>query len=49
VYDDTRALFHLPAGVVYLDGNSLGAPPLSVAERVDHVIKTEWEITVTVH
>jgi kynureninase len=42
VYDDTRALFHLPAGVIYLDGNSLGALPLSVAERVDHVIKAEW-------
>ena len=42
VYDDTRALFHLPANVIYLDGNSLGALPLGVAERVDHVIKAEW-------
>jgi kynureninase len=42
VYDDTRALFHLPEGVVYLDGNSLGALPLGVAERVGRVIRAEW-------
>jgi kynureninase len=42
VYDDTKVLFHLPAGVIYLDGNSLGALPLGVAERVAHVITAEW-------
>jgi kynureninase len=42
VYDDTKALFHLPDGVIYLDGNSLGALPLGVAERVSRVITTEW-------
>jgi kynureninase len=42
VYDDTRALFHLPSGVTYLDGNSLGALPLGVAERVGRVINVEW-------
>ncbi|MCC8940610.1 kynureninase [Bradyrhizobium sp. Arg68] len=42
VYDDTRAMFHLPAGVVYLDGNSLGALPLGAAGRVAHVITAEW-------
>ncbi|WP_027551379.1 kynureninase [Bradyrhizobium sp. Cp5.3] len=42
VYDDTRALFHLPQGVIYLDGNSLGALPLGVAERVNRVITAEW-------
>ncbi|MGV7217010.1 kynureninase [Bradyrhizobium sp. UFLA05-112] len=42
VYDDTRALFHLPEGVIYLDGNSLGALPLGVAEKVDRVIRREW-------
>ncbi|MGY3036416.1 kynureninase [Bradyrhizobium sp. USDA 4354] len=42
VYDDTRALFHLPDGVIYLDGNSLGALPLGVAERVNRVITDEW-------
>ncbi|PAY06345.1 kynureninase [Bradyrhizobium sp. UFLA03-84] len=42
VYDDTKAMFHLPADVIYLDGNSLGALPLGVAERVAHVITSEW-------
>ncbi|WGD48936.1 kynureninase [Bradyrhizobium sp. CB1650] len=42
VYDDTKALFHLPEGVIYLDGNSLGALPLGVAERVNRVITAEW-------
>lgn len=42
VYDDTKALFHLPDGVIYLDGNSLGALPLGVAERVNRVITDEW-------
>lgn len=44
VYDDTKALFHLPEGVIYLDGNSLGALPSGVAERVNRVIKTEWGV-----
>ncbi|MCC8964079.1 kynureninase [Bradyrhizobium sp. Pear76] len=42
VYDDTKAMFHLPADVIYLDGNSLGALPTGVAERVAHVITAEW-------
>ncbi|WP_076860278.1 kynureninase [Bradyrhizobium mercantei] len=42
VYDDTKAMFQLPADVIYLDGNSLGALPLGVAERVAHVITAEW-------
>ena len=42
VYDDTKALFHMPDGVIYLDGNSLGALPLGVAERVGRVITAEW-------
>lgn len=38
----TRALFHLPEGVIYLDGNSLGALPKTVAARVTHVVGQEW-------
>lgn len=39
---DRRALFHLPDGVVYLDGNSLGALQRTVPGRVARVVETEW-------
>jgi kynureninase len=38
----TRDLFHLPEGLVYLDGNSLGPLPKSVAARVGHEITAGW-------
>src|SRR3954451_362079 len=37
-----RGLFELPDGVVYLDGNSLGALPRSVPERLSRVVRSEW-------
>jgi kynureninase len=39
---DVRARFDLPDGVVYLDGNSLGALPHSTAAKVAAVIHEEW-------
>jgi kynureninase len=41
-FSKTRALFHLPDGVIYLDGNSLGALPATVQARVAHMIDAEW-------
>lgn len=37
-----RDRFDLPADLVYLDGNSLGALPHGVAERVERAVRTEW-------
>ena len=48
VLDDTDPLkasaqaFHLPEGKIYLDGNSLGAMPLAVVERLQDVLIREW-------
>ena len=38
----TRAAFHLPEGMIYLDGNSLGPLPRSAAARVAQTMTAEW-------
>lgn len=37
-----RARFDLPAGTIYLDGNSLGAMPANVPSRIERALKEEW-------
>lgn len=37
-----KELFELPDGVIYLDGNSLGALPKSVNARLADVTRNEW-------
>ena len=37
-----RDRFSLPAGVIYLDGNSLGAMPRATAGRVSAMVEQEW-------
>jgi len=39
-----REQFALPEGVVYLDGNSLGAPPKAALTRAQQVITQEWGV-----
>lgn len=44
----TKAMFHLPEGVVYLDGNSLGPLPKAAPERMQQVMCEEWgEMLIT--
>jgi kynureninase len=38
----TRALFYLPPGMIYLDGNSLGPLPVAAEARVAAVMRAEW-------
>lgn len=38
----SRAQFVLPDGMIYLDGNSLGALPRSTIQRTADVVATEW-------
>ena len=41
-FEATRALFDLPEGLVYLDGNSLGPLPRDVPGRVAAMLSDEW-------
>ena len=38
----TRAMFDLPEGIIYLDGNSLGPLPRAAAARVARTVEQEW-------
>ena len=43
-----RAAFHLPQGVTYLDGNSLGPMPKAAAAKVSAMMTDEWsEMLIT--
>ncbi|WP_207478369.1 kynureninase [Arenibaculum pallidiluteum] len=39
---DRRERFHLPEGVIYLDGNSLGPLPKETSGRLQRVLDAEW-------
>lgn len=47
-YSATKAMFDLPSGVIYLNGNSLGPLPRAAAQRVASAVKDEWgEMLIT--
>ncbi len=47
-FDDTKAMFQLPRGMIYLDGNSLGPAPKAAAARVSRTVTDEWgEMLIT--
>lgn len=41
-FEATRAMFDLPEGMIYLDGNSLGPLPRAAADRVASCVRDEW-------
>jgi kynureninase len=44
----TRAMFHIPEGIIYLDGNSLGPLPRAAEARVARTMREEWgEMLIT--
>ncbi|WP_372571340.1 kynureninase [Ruegeria jejuensis] len=44
----TKALFHLPEGMIYLDGNSLGPLPIAATDRMNEVMRGQWgEMLIT--
>jgi kynureninase len=38
----TKAMFDLPEGIVYLDGNSLGPLPKAAPARLEQMMRDEW-------
>ena len=42
LFTHTRPMFHIPDGVIYLDGNSLGPLPKAASARVAKTIEAEW-------
>ncbi|MCV3239401.1 kynureninase [Mesorhizobium sp. ZC-5] len=41
-FSRTKKLFHMPQGMIYLDGNSLGPLPLAAKARVAGMLTAEW-------
>ena len=41
-FNFTRTRFHLPEGVIYLDGNSLGPLPTGAVDRATRAMENEW-------
>ncbi|MBR2655919.1 MAG: kynureninase [Loktanella sp.] len=47
-FSQTKAMFHLPDDMIYLDGNSLGPLPKAAAARINDCVTREWgEMVIT--
>ncbi len=48
IFAQTKAKFHLPEGMIYLDGNSLGPMPKAAMGVVERTVQNEWaEMLIT--
>ncbi|MDX5592413.1 kynureninase [Pseudovibrio sp. SPO723] len=45
-FEATKRLFTLPGSLIYLDGNSLGAMPKNVSERVQKTVDEQWGVSL---
>lgn len=47
-FSATKSLFQIPDGMIYLDGNSLGARPKTTTDRLTALLENEWgEMLIT--
>jgi kynureninase len=47
-FTKTKTMFHLPDGMIYLDGNSLGPLPKAAAAHVTDMMQNQWgELLIT--
>ncbi|MDG2404191.1 MAG: kynureninase [Paracoccaceae bacterium] len=47
-FSATKAMFHLPEGMIYLDGNSLGPMPKTALAQISKTVTLEWgEMLIT--
>jgi len=42
IFAKTKSMFHLPNGMIYLDGNSLGALPKAAPGHVAQMMENQW-------
>lgn len=42
-FNKTRAMFHIPEGMIYLNGNSLGPMPVNAESSIVNFLNDEWK------
>lgn len=48
MFSKTKEMFHLPEGMIYLDGNSLGPLPKAACDHVSDMMRNQWgEMLIT--
>ena len=48
MFSKTKEMFHIPEGMIYLDGNSLGPLPRSACDHISDMLRNQWgELLIT--